>query len=70
MSAQTLGQTRYELRFQSIFDPEKTHVFPCDAAGHVDLNALGDRMLNMYLYLRAVMGREVLMPTVHMRAEC
>ena len=33
----------YELRFRSLFDDGRGYAFPCDAAGHVDLDALGER---------------------------
>jgi hypothetical protein len=38
--------------------------FPCDAAGRVDLDNLGDRARCNYLYARAVIGREYAMPAV------
>ena len=52
------------LRFQSLFKPGCGFVFPCDAQGHVDLDALGLRALNNYLYARTVIGREFAMPAV------
>lgn len=55
----------FELRFQSIFDPGRAYAFPCDAAGHVDVDALGERTRNSYLYARAVVGCEFSMPKVH-----
>ena len=41
--------------------------FPCDAAGRVDLDALGERALNDYLYARAVIGRELTRPVIEPR---
>jgi hypothetical protein len=55
---------RYELRFQSLFDEGRGFAFPCDALGHVDMDALSDRAKQNYLYARAVIGREVTMPAV------
>ena len=52
------------LRFQSLFDTGRAYAFPCDAVGHVDIDALGERARNNYLYARAVVGREVSMPRV------
>ena len=52
------------LRFRSIFDEGRGYAFPCNADGLVDLDALGHRALNNYLYARAVIGREFLMPAV------
>ena len=48
----------YELRFESIADPGMFHRFPCDAAGHVDLDSLSDAARKNYLYARAMLGRE------------
>ena len=30
----------YELRFQSLFNEGRGYAFPCDAAGHVDMDSL------------------------------
>ena len=54
----------YELRFQSLADQGRAFVFPCDAAGHVDLDALSERARDNYLYARTVVGREFSMPAV------
>jgi hypothetical protein len=58
----------YELRFQSLADQGRAFVFPCDAAGHVDMDALSERARNDYLYARAMRGRELTYPSVE-RAE-
>ena len=57
-------QVHYELRFQSLFDAGRAYAFPCDAAGHVDLDALSDRARGNYLYARTVVGRDFSMPAV------
>ncbi|MED5618506.1 hypothetical protein [Ideonella sp. BN130291] len=62
--AQAEAQARYVLRFQSLFHEGRAYAFPCDAQGHVDLDALSDKARNNYLYARAVIGREVAMPAV------
>jgi len=54
----------YELRFQSLFDEGRAFAFPCDAEGHVDMDALSERARQNYLYARTVIGREVAMPAV------
>ena len=54
----------YELRFQSLFDGGRAYAFPCDAAGHVDMDALSDTARENYLYVRAVVGREFSIPAV------
>lgn len=55
---------RYELRFLSLFDEGRAYAFPCDEAGHVDLDALSDRARVNYIYARTVVGRELSRPTV------
>jgi len=54
----------YELRFQSIFDEGRAYAFPCDAAGHVDIDTLSDKARLNYFYARTVIGREFSMPAV------
>ena len=59
---------QYELRFQSLFDAGRAYAFPCDAAGHVDLDLLSDAARENYLYARAVVGREFSVPAVTVSA--
>ena len=54
----------YEIRFQSLFHAGRALCFPCDAEGHVALDALSERARDNYLYARAVMGREYAYPCV------
>jgi hypothetical protein len=54
----------YELRFQSLFDEGRGYAFPCDAKGHVDLDAMSERARLNYLYARTVIGREFATPAV------
>ena len=54
----------YELRFESIADPGMFYQFPCDAGGHVDLDALSDDARKNYFYARAMLGREYARPLV------
>ncbi|HSN31888.1 MAG TPA: hypothetical protein VLU41_04330 [Ideonella sp.] len=54
----------YEIRFESLYQTGKALAFPCDAAGHVELDALSDRARTNYLYARAVVGREYATPAV------
>ena len=56
--------TRFELRFQSLFDSGRGYAFPCDLDGHVDLDQLSDRARNNYFYARAIVGRELAIPAV------
>lgn len=59
--------TGYELRFQSLFDEGRAYAFPCDAEGRVDMDSLSERARQNYLYARAVIGREVAVPSVRQR---
>jgi len=54
----------YVLRFRSLFDEGRGYVFPCDAQGRVDMDAMSERALNNYLYARTVVGREFSAPAV------
>jgi len=62
----TCNPSGYELRFQSLYNPGRGYAFPCDAAGHVDLDRLSDGERNSYLYARALIGRELSMPAVQL----
>jgi hypothetical protein len=67
MNATTLPQhTRagYVLRFQSLFNEGRGYAFPCDAQGHVDIDALSDRLRVNYLFARTLIGRDFSMPAV------
>ena len=52
------------LRFCSLLQEGLAFVFPCDARGCVDLDALSEQTRNQYLYARAMIGREVAAPRV------
>ncbi|HXD39057.1 MAG TPA: hypothetical protein VN649_00735 [Ramlibacter sp.] len=58
------SQPQFELRFQSLFDSGRGYAFPCDGAGHVDLDGLSERARNNYLYARAMVGRELAVPAM------
>jgi hypothetical protein len=58
------GTQRFALRFQSLFNQGRAMVFPCNAQGQVDLDALSDRARENYLYARAVVGFEYAAPAV------
>jgi len=55
---------RYEIRFQSLYDEGRALSFPCDAQGHVEMDALSEKARLNYLYARAVVGREFAAPAV------
>lgn len=54
----------HEIRFRSLFHEGRGLAFPCDAQGHVDLDALSPQALGNYLYARAMVGREFTTPAV------
>jgi hypothetical protein len=64
MSTLELEQPGYELRFESLVDPQRACVFPCDARGQVDMDGLGEQALRRYLYARAVVRKEFRWPLV------
>jgi hypothetical protein len=64
MNAATSPPAGFELRFQSLFDEGRGLSFPCDAAGHVDLDVLSERALSNYLRARTLIGRDFAMPAV------
>ena len=57
----------YELRFRSLFNEGHGYAFPCDAYGRVDMDLLGERLLDSYLYARTLIGREFATPAVQAR---
>lgn len=54
----------FELRFQSLYQAGRGLAFPCDAQGHVDLNALTERARNNYFFARACVGHDFFAPFV------
>jgi hypothetical protein len=58
--------TQFELRFQSLFNSGRGFSFPCDPAGHVDMDHLSEKARNNYLYARAMVGRELAVPAVQL----
>ena len=64
--AQTLAAEngQFVLRFDSLFNTGRALSFPCDEAGHVDLDRLSEASRHNYLAARALMGREYGYPSV------
>lgn len=54
----------FHLRFESLFKAGRGMVFPCDARGCVELDALSEPARRNYFYARAVVGREFATPAV------
>lgn len=59
--------TEFQLRFQSLFNSGHAYAFPCDSAGHVRMDSLGEHERNSYLFARALVGRDFDVPKVHTR---
>jgi len=59
--------TAHELRFDHLFKTGRAFVFPCDAKGRVDLDALSLRARNNYFFARTLVGRDVSAPRVECR---
>lgn len=57
-------QAAFELRYSSLLEQDRVFSFPCDAAGHVDIDALDARTRLDYFYARTVIGREFARPVV------
>ncbi|MBP6776054.1 MAG: hypothetical protein KA151_02260 [Piscinibacter sp.] len=61
--------SRYQLWFSPL--PKSTsapRAFRCDAAGHIDLDALSDHDRGEYLFARALVGRDFARPAVQRNA--
>jgi len=54
----------FELCFQPLSGVGRALRFPCDRAGMVDLDSLGERARCNYFYARALTGREFAWPAV------
>jgi hypothetical protein len=58
------GDDTFEIRYASLHAVGRWLAFPCDAQGHVDLDALSERACLNYLYARALVGRDYACPSV------
>lgn len=54
----------FEMRFPSLIDGAQALVFPCDAQGRVDMDALGERRMCDYLFARVAIGHDYDWPRV------
>lgn len=59
---------RFQLRFDSLYQPGRGYAFPCDARGLVDLDGLSERARNNYLFARAMVGRDLATPAIEIAA--
>ena len=54
----------FELRFCSLFDPGRGYAFPCDAQGHVLVDAMSERTRCSYERVCGLVGHELAAPAV------
>jgi len=54
----------FEVSYVSLFMPGRALAFPCDASGHVDIDALSDKARLNYFFARAMVGRDYSLPSV------
>ena len=64
MAQQSSTSAGFVLCFRSLFQSGRGYAFPCDGAGHVDLDLLSETGRINYLYARAMVGRELAAPAV------
>ena len=64
----TTPDSRYELLFPCLFKQGRGYAFPCDAEGNVVIDDLCDRSRDNYFYARAVVGKELSVPTIRVVA--
>lgn len=60
----------FQLRFRSLFTDGETLVYPCNASGHVVMDALSERARSSYLSARATVGRLHAPPQVIAAPQC
>jgi hypothetical protein len=58
------SSSTFEIWFASLFNEGRGLVFPCDEAGHVQIDALSERGRSNYFFARAMQGREYDTPRV------
>ena len=63
-NAPAASSSAFEVWFASLFNEGRGMVFPCDEAGHVEIDALSERSRSNYLFARAMMGREYASPRI------
>jgi len=64
MNARSLPLHGYRLCFRPLFETGRGFAFPCDIAGQVDLDLLTEAARNNYLYARAMVGRDLAVPSI------
>ena len=66
MRTATLHSTAatHYLVFGGLFPSVRSLTFPCDPAGHVDMDEMSERARDNYLFARTVVGRDYEVPVV------
>jgi hypothetical protein len=59
-----LAPVHYELHYARLLGVGRSFVFPCDAAGNVEVDSLTERARENYLFARSAVGIEMSLPTV------
>jgi hypothetical protein len=54
----------FQLCFRSLYHSGRGYSFPCDGNGRVDMDGLSLQARDNYLYARAMVGRELSVPSV------
>ena len=62
--ASNSDSARHVLWFRSLFHEGRALAFPCDAAGHVDMDSLSERARCNYLFARRAVGRDFAEPSI------
>ena len=52
------------LVFGGLFPSVRSLTFPCDPAGHVDMDGMSERARDNYLFARTVVGRDYEVPVI------
>ena len=60
----TFADLAFELHVEPLVQEQLPLSFPCDAAGCVDLDELGDRSRCDYLFAHTLIGRHFEMPVI------
>jgi hypothetical protein len=58
------ASSHFEVWFESLFDHGRGLVFPCDEAGHVEIDSLSERGRSNYFFARTTLGREYATPRI------
>jgi hypothetical protein len=55
---------KHYLVFGGLFPSVRSLTFPCDPAGHVNMDEMSERARDNYLFARTVVGRDYEVPVV------